>query len=98
MFPFTDSVSPEPEPEPEPQFGNFHYFVKWDDKVVGGRFFESNLLEPYAVWKKEFRVKAHDGDEATDSRQVIFKIDCKPKKGNDVIAYLNNRAYAYLGK
>ena len=86
-------------PKPEPQKGkNFHYFVKWDDAKLGGRYFECNLLEKFAAWKSTIRIKAHDGDVGTYDTNEVFKIGCKPSKGDTVIAYWDNRAYAFLGK
>ena len=85
------------------QKGNFKYFVRWDFKKTGGRFFECNLLSytktSMGRKSRNAEVLAHDGDRGTYGEREVFKItDCPSKKGDHVIAYWDNRPYAFSGK
>ena len=80
------------------QKGNFQYFFNWDNDKTGGRFFESRVL-----WYRmhgPVQVLAHDGDHGTyGGGKQVFKItNCPAKKGDHVIAYYDNRAYAFSGR
>ena len=87
------NLTPTP---PKPQKGDFKYFVKWDDEKTGGRYFECNILKN--VYGNKYEIKAHDGDRDTFDMDRIFKIGCTPGKGDSVIAYWDDRSYAFLGK
>jgi len=86
------NLTPTP---PKPQKGDFKYFVKWDDEKTGGRYFECNILKN--VYGDKYEIKAHDGDRDTFDMDRIFKIGCTPGKGDSVIAYWDDRSYAFLG-
>ena len=79
------------------QKGNYGVFVKWDNDKTGGRFFECNLVR-YHIGRPA-TVLCHDGDRGTYAPSEIFKItDCPAKKDDHVIAYWDDRAYAFAGK
>ena len=79
------------------QKGSFKYFVRWDYKKAGGRFFECNIMSHMKGGTAQ--VRAHDGDLGTYAETDVFKItDCPAKKGDHVIAYWDNRSYAFAGE
>ena len=74
------------------QKGKFKYFVAWDDD----EFWECDVLSHSG---SSVQVRAHDGDEGTYPETSVFKItDCPAKKGDKVIAYWDDRKYAFGGK
>ena len=74
--------------------GNHKYFVKWDDE----EFWECDIVHRVSSFG-EMVVKAHDGDVGTYPQTSVFKItDCPAKKGDRVIAYWDDRDYAFGGK
>ena len=79
------------------QKGSFKYFVRWDYKKAGGRFFECSILSHRKGGPAQ--VLGHDGDRGTYAETEVFKItDCPAKKGDHVIAYWDNRSYAFAGE
>ena len=82
---------------PAPQMGNYKYFVLWDYSKTGGRYYECNLVGKLDTGKSVLEIKAHDGDRGSFSQQRIFHVSCAPAVGDMVIAYWDNRGYAFQG-
>ena len=85
----------EQEEEPYAPDWNCTHFCKWDDAKLGGRWFECTITSDEG---ESCEIKVHDGDTAN-----ILKSDMVRKSGNDlgveagdrVIAYCDNRPYAF---
>ena len=82
------------------QKGNrtYRYFVKWDDAKTGGRFFECSIVGNWNKGMPLVTVRTHTGNTGKYDLSSIFKIGCPPEVGDDVIAYWDNRPYAFKGK
>ena len=83
---------------PKAQKGKYNYFVLWNHKSTGGRFYESNIVGRWDESASSHMMQGHDGDRKTFTNDNIFMIGCVPKVNDDVIAYWDNRGYAFLGK
>ena len=80
------------------QKGDYIWFVKWDNDKPGGRFFECKIVRPNKMGGS-VQVLTHDGDSGSYKETDVFKMtDCPAEKGDRVIAYWDNRAYAFSGK
>jgi len=72
------------------------HFVKWDEKKKGGRWFECEISEQDS--DGDYNVRAHDGDTGFFSGSQISKLGVQSSVGDTVIAYWDNRNYAFKGK
>ena len=70
--------------------------MRWDDKKTGGRWFESSIGERYS--DGIYEVLTHDGDRANFSGVEISCLGVQSQLGDTVIAYWDNRHYAFKGR
>lgn len=95
---FVEPEQQTPESKSRPQKGSHTHFVKWDSFLTpGGRWFECTILSGGSGYDKVM-VHAFGGDEASFAKCDVIKIANVVNIGDLVIAYFNDRRYAFAGR
>ena len=81
----------------------YTHFLKWDDGKKGGRWFECAICQLTVVGKKansdHVLATCHDGDQRLVRQSELVPIAGRnARNGDNVIAYWDDRKYAFAGK